>query len=187
METQKLLEHIRRFVALSKSEQDILNRYMQPLSFEQYAFLLQKGEICSSIFFVEKGSLRMFFEKTKSIELTTQFALEGWWLTDFFSFIDNKPSEYFIQVLEQSEIISLDKAKYQELLKEIPQLNDYFGYVMQRNIAASQLRIKYLYDMSPEDLLQHFTTSFPDFVNRVPISMIYSYLGISHDGKKLIS
>ena len=187
METQKLLEHIKRFVTLSKSEQDTLNRYIQPLSLEQYGFLLQKGEISGTIYFVEKGCLRMFFEKTKSIELTTQFALEGWWLTDFFSFIDNKPSEYFIQALEQSEIISIDKGKYQALLKEIPQLNDYFGSVMQRNIAASQLRIKYLYDMSPEDLLQHFTTSFPDFVNRVPIYMIYSYLGISYDGKKLIS
>jgi len=73
------------------------------------------------------------------------------------------------------------------LLREIPQLNDYFGYIMQRNIAASQLRIKYLYDIPPEDLLQHFTTSFPDFINRLPISMIYSYLGISRDGKEFIS
>ncbi len=99
METQKLLEHIRRFVTLRKNDQDTLNRYIQPLNLEQYSFPLQKGEISNSIYFVEKGCLRMLFEKTKSIELTTQFALEGWWLTDFFSFIDNKPSEYFIQAL----------------------------------------------------------------------------------------
>lgn len=187
METQKLVEHIRRFVTLSDGEQDVLCRYTKHIKLEPYSFLLQKGEISSSIYFVEKGCLRMFVEKAKSIELTTQFAIEDWWLADFFSVIDHTPSEYFIQALEQSEIISLDKTRYHELLKEIPQLHDYFGGIMQRNIAASQLRIKYLYEMSPGDLLQHFTTSFPDFVERVPLSMVYSYLGISHDGKKSLS
>ncbi|MCU4158077.1 Crp/Fnr family transcriptional regulator [Carboxylicivirga sp. A043] len=187
METQKIVEHIRRFVPLSNREQNVLDRNTKRLSLEQHKFLIQKGDISNSIYFVEKGCLRMYSEKTKSIELTTQLAIEGWWLTDFFSFIDNKPSEHFIQTLEESEIISIDKVKYQELLKEIPQLHDYFVSILQRNIAASQLRIKYLFEMSPEDLLQHFTTSFPDFVSRVPLSMIYSYLGISHDGNQMIS
>lgn len=187
METQKLVEHIRRFVTLSDSEQDVLGRYTKRLNLEQCSFLLQKGEISSSIYFVETGCLRMFFQKNKSIEFTTQFAIEGWWLTDFFSYMDNTPSAYCIQALEQSEIISIDKTKYHELLKEIPQLNNYFEAIMQRNIAASQLRIKYMFEMSPEEILQHFTTSFPDFMNRVPLQMLYSYLGISHNGKKLIS
>ncbi len=187
MGPQKLVKHIRRFVTLSNSEQDILERHSKRLNLDQYSFLIQKGEISSSMYFVEKGCLRMYFEKTKSIELTTQFAIEDWWLTDYFSFIDNKPSEYYIQATEQSEVISIDKTSYQGLLKEIPQLHDYFGGIMQRNIAASQLRIKYLYEMSPGTLLQHFTTSFPDFLERVPLYMVYSYLGISHDGKKLIS
>jgi len=116
METQKIVVHIRRFVPLSNNEQNALDRYTKRLSLELHKFLVQKGEISNSIYFVEKGCLRMYSEKTKSIELTTQFAIEGWWLTYFFSFIDNKPNEYFIQTLEISEIISIDKVKYQEFL-----------------------------------------------------------------------
>jgi len=187
METPNLVQHIRRFVILNDNERGILESCTQRLSLEKFSFLLQKGEIGSSIYFVEKGCLRMFFEKAKSIELTTQFAIENWWLTDFFSFMDNTPTDYFIQALEQSEIISIDKVSYQKLLIEIPQLQDYFGTIMQRNIAAAQLRIRYMFEMSNEEILQHFTTSFPDFMNRVPLQMVYSYLGISHDGKKLIS
>ncbi len=163
MVTQKLVEHIRKFVPLGNIEQGIIERYTKHISLEQYSYLLQKGEINSSIYFVEKGCLRMFFEKTKSIELTTQFAIEGWWLADFFSFIDNTPSEYFIQALEQSEIISVDKTMYHELLKEIPQLNKYFGIIMQKNIAASQLRIKYLYEMSPRRFTSTFYKVIPRF------------------------
>jgi len=187
MEASKLVRHIQRFINLNDNEKDIIEKHTQRLSIKQFSFLLQKGEINSSIYFVEKGCLRMFFEKTKSVELTTQFAIEDWWLTDFYSYINNSPSSYFTQALEQSEIISIDKTKYQELLKEIPQLNNYFEAMMQRNIAASQLRIKYLFEMSHKEILEHFTTSFPDFVHRVPLKMVYSYLGISHNGKKLIS
>lgn len=179
METSKLVQHIKRYVKLSKYEQTILDNYTIRTSLEQNELIIKEGEISSSLYFVERGCLRMFFTKNNSDEQTTQFAIEDWWLTDFFSFIDNKPSEYFIQTLEQSEIVSIDKLKYYELLKEIPQLHDYFGNIIQRNIGVSQLRIKYLLGMSSEELLQHFTTSFPGFVKRVPLYMIYSYLGIS--------
>ncbi|MGZ2369495.1 Crp/Fnr family transcriptional regulator [Ancylomarina sp. YFZ004] len=179
METSKLVQHIKRSVKLSKYEQAILDNYTIRTSLKQYELLIKEGEICNSLYFVGQGCLRMFFTQNKTDELTTQFAIEGWWLTDYFSFIDNKPTEYSIQTLEQSEIISIDKLKYHELLNEIPQLHDYFGIIMQRNVAASQLRIKYLFGMSSEQLFHHFTSSFPEFVNRVPLSMIYSYLGIS--------
>lgn len=82
--------------------------------------------------------------------------------------------------METSEIISFDRTKYEELLKEISQLQAYFGSIMQRNVAASQLRIKYMFGMAPNEF-QHFTTSFPEFVERAPLSMVYSYLGISPD------
>lgn len=179
MKNSILAEHIRRFVKLDENEQAILDSYTKRTDFEPHEFLLKVGEISSSLYFVEQGCLRMFFAKNKSIELTTQFAIEGWWLTDFFSFIDNKPSEYFIQTLEKSVIISIEKTKYHDLLKKTPQLHDYFGQIMQRNVAASQLRINYLYGMTSEELLSHFTSSFPEFVKRVPLSMVYSYLGIS--------
>jgi len=55
----------------------------------------------------------------------------------------------------------------------------YFRIVMQRAVAATQLRNKYLYEMSKEEFYQHFSTSFPEFVQRVPQYMIASYLGLT--------
>lgn len=174
-----LINHIRRYVALDDDAIDVLNTYIKPLLLKKKEFLLKEGQICRSIYFVEKGCLRMFFVNNKMSEQITQFALESWWISDFFSFIDNKPSEYFIQTVEKSEIVSIDARSFEMMLKELPQMERYLRIVMQRALAASQLRIKNMYELSKEEFYTHFCTSFPEFVQRVPQYMIASYLGLT--------
>lgn len=58
-------------------------------------------------------------------------------------------------------------------------MEHYFRIVMQRALAASQQRLKYMYEMSKEEFYQHFATSFPEFNQRVPQYMIASFLGLT--------
>jgi len=174
-----LIKNIRRYIELNDDEVLVLLKYIKPLHFNKKEYLLTEGQVCRSIYFVEKGCLRMFFIDNKSVEQITQFALEGWWLADYFSFMDNKSSEYFIQTIEKSEILSIDKLLFEELLKELPQMERYFRIIMQKAVAASQLRIKYMYELSKEEFYLHFATSFPEFIQRVPQYMVASYLGLT--------
>lgn len=172
-------DHIKKFVELSETDEQLLSKYTKSHSFRKKENLLSNGQICRSLFFVEEGCLRMYFLNSKSVEQITQFALEGWWLTDYYSFTGNQPSEYCIQTIEASKVISIDIQVFESLLNEVPQLERYFRVIMQKNLAASQLRTKYLYEMSKEEFYHHFSTSFPDFVQRVPQYMIASYLGLT--------
>jgi len=174
-----LIKHILKNMELDDHSIEVLNTYIKPVSLKRKEFLLKEGQTCRSIYFVEKGCLRMFFINDKSAEQITQFALDSWWISDFQSFSDNKPSEYFIQAVEKSEILSIDERSFDALLKELPQLERYFRMIMQRAWAASQQRIKYMYELSKEEYYHHFCTSFPEFVQRVPQYMIASYLGLT--------
>jgi CRP-like cAMP-binding protein len=173
------IDHIKKFVELSDAEEQILNNFSKTQTFRKKEDLLSNGQVCRSIYFVEKGCLRMFFINSKATEQITQFALEGWWLADYFSFIGNQPSEYYIQAIEASQVVSIDIMVFDDLLNKLPQLERYFRIIMQKNLAASQLRTKYLYEMSKEEFYHHFSTSFPEFMQRVPQYMIASYLGLT--------
>jgi len=166
-------------VHLSDEELLTLLQYIKPISLKRKAHLISSGEICKSLFFVEKGCLRMYFLNNKAAEQTTQFAIEKWWIADYFSFMDQKPSEYFIQSIEKSEIIAIDNQSFNELVTKLPVMEHYFRIVMQRALAASQQRLKYMYEMSKEEFYQHFATSFPEFNQRVPQYMIASFLGLT--------
>jgi len=174
-----LAQHIRKFVDLNYSEELVLNQYIKSHKLKKKAYLLEEGEICRDLYFVEKGCLRMYFLNKKSVEQITQFALNGWWISDYFSFMDNAPSEYYFQAIEKSEIISINKSSFDELLEKLPQLERYFRLIMQKTLAASQLRTKYHNEMSKEEFYLHFSSSFPEFMQRVPQYMIASYLGLT--------
>lgn len=134
------IHHIRKYVELDDDSVALLMKHITPLKLKRKDFLLKEGQICQSIYFVEKGCLRMYFIDDKLNEQITQFALERWWMADHFSFIDNKPSPYFIQTIEKSEILAISASSFEALLSELPQMERYFRIIMQRAVAASQLR-----------------------------------------------
>jgi len=174
-----LFHHIRTIIDLSESEISVLNKYVKLYHLKKKEFLLQQGKVCKQLYFVEKGCLRMYFINKKGVEQIAQFALDGWWISDHISFMNKTPSEYYIQSIEKSDILSIDTQNFDELLNELPKLEKYFRIIMQKAVAGAQLRSKLLYEMSKEEFYLHFSTSFPEFMQRVPQYMIASYLGLT--------
>ena len=175
----EFIAHIRRYVELSEQDVETIESYVYPLELKKREFLVMEGQVCKYNYFVEKGCLRMFYVNDKMTEITVQFALENWWLSDYFSFARQMPSEYSIQAVEKSLVIAIDYSEQDKLFAEVPQLERYFRIMMQRALAASQLRIKLIYQLSKEEMYRHFNASFPAFFQRVPQYMIASYLGIT--------
>ena len=173
------IQNIRKFIDLEDNSIPVLEGFIRSSIVKKNEFLLKEGQVCRSLYFVEKGCLRMFFINKKSAEQITQFAIENWWLSDYFSFIGKNPSDYYIQAVEKSEVVVIDSLMFDELLKEIPQLEKYFRILMQKAVAAAQHRSKLQYQMTKEEFYQHFVTSFPEFNQRVPQYMIASYLGLT--------
>lgn len=176
---QNLIEHIRKYIDFSDSEALTLEKYIVQHNYKKKEYLLQENNICRNLYFVEKGCLRMYFINDKAAEQITQFALEGWWISDLKSFNSSTASEYYIQTIEASKIISVSTEKLDQLLAELPRLERYFRIIMQKELASAQHKSKLMYEMSKENLYNHFCTSFPGFVQRVPQYMIASYLGLT--------
>jgi CRP-like cAMP-binding protein len=174
-----LIDHIRKFVKISEEDSTKILKYFTVLKAAKKQNVLLEGNICKSNYFVLKGCLRLFFVNEKGVEQTIQFALENWWLADYSSFSTQKPSGFYIQAVEKSELMSLDFKSQEKLLKEFPQMERYFRSIHQRAHAAFQFRIKSLYSVSREELYHMFNKLYPDFVQRIPQYLLASFLGFS--------
>jgi CRP/FNR family transcriptional regulator len=175
----QLIDHINRFVALSDAEVEILLPYLQSRTVKKKEYLLKEGQICTANYFITTGCFRCYFVNDKGIEQTFQFGIENWWITDYASLENNKPSFFYIQAVENATVIFIDKNISEELFAKLPKLERYFRLLLQKLNAASQLRIKYLYSFSREELYNHFNDLFPEFVQRVPQYMLASYLNFT--------
>ncbi|BAV05761.1 cAMP-binding domain of CRP or a regulatory subunit of cAMP-dependent protein kinases [Filimonas lacunae] len=177
---ETLIRHIRNYVTLTNEEVNTLLPFLRTDCIPKKHLLLKAGHVCQSNYFVSKGCLRMYFlqEETEA-EQITQFALENWWLTDNMSLLLQTPSQFYIQAIEASEIIAIDKKMEDELFSQLPQLERYFRLMLQRAHGASQLRIKYIFGSTGKERYHHFAKLFPDFMQRIPQYMLASYLGFS--------
>ncbi|MBE9464273.1 Crp/Fnr family transcriptional regulator [Dyadobacter subterraneus] len=176
---ENLIRHIQRFVSLNEEEQIILKSYLKFETVKKKQFLLEEGQVCHANWFIVKGCLRSYTLKENGNKQMVQFAIENWWLTDYFSFEQKKASNLFIQTVEDCELISIDDRIQDEVFAKIPQLERYFRLILQKSFAASLMRLQYMFNLSPEERFHHFNNNFPSFIQRVPQYMLASYLGFT--------
>lgn len=177
--TENLKEHIDKFISTKELDLSRLDEFFERKVVNKKQLLLKEGALCRDLFFVNAGCLQIFYLKENGVEQTIDFALENWWMTDFSAFSQQTSSKFSIRTVEKSEVLVLTHSAREKLLKEIPELERYFHLVFQRAFAASQYRMKLLYEYSREELYHHFKNNFPDFVQRVPQYLIASFLGLT--------
>ncbi len=175
----QLLGHLSRFVALKEEDQAGILAFFQRKHVKKKDNLLEEGRICKHHYFIEQGCLRLFFVNEKGVEQTTHFAIENWWLTDYLAFQSQQTTGFYIQAVENTQVLAIDWHAQERLLAQYPCLERYFRLVYQRAYGADQLRIKYLYAFSREELYSHFSTHFPEFIQRIPQYLLASFLGFT--------
>lgn len=124
-----LKAHIEKFVKISEQDYFMILTYFKPVHTLKKSNLLVEGKVCKSSYFVVSGCLRMFFINEKGVEQTIQFALKNWWLADYTSFSAQKPSEFYIQAVENSDLLALDFFAQEEMLQQFPVMERYFRLV----------------------------------------------------------
>lgn len=176
---QPLITHIKKFCSIEPEQLGLLEPYFEPRTYKKKQFLLQEGERCHEKFFIVKGCVYIYYLRQNGIEQTIDFALENWWISDFMAFPQNASAQFSIRAVETTTVLSITTERQRELLEKVPELNAYFHLVFQKAYAASQIRLRKLYEFSKEELYREFSTNFPEFIQRVPQYLLASFLGFT--------
>jgi CRP-like cAMP-binding protein len=141
--------------------------------------LLQAGNICNFEAYVIKGCIREYYIDNHGAELTLQFAIEDWWVSDITSFEDQKVSSMYIETLEDCALLMLSRQSKERLLAEVPKLERMFRLMIQRHLSTVQSRLFRTVTFSAMEKYLEFIKRYPTIPQRVPQHYIASYLGIS--------
>ena len=171
--------HLEKFIKINDADFDEILSYFEVKTFGKKVNLLEEGQICKYNYFVLHGLLRKFFINEKGTEQITEFAIETWWMTDNISYEHRLPSEFYIQMVEKSEILFISNDSQEKLLEKFPVMERYFRFVYQRAYAANQMRVKYIFSLSKEEFYLNLVKKQPAFVQRVPQYLIASFLGFT--------
>src|SRR6187431_2532837 len=115
-----LHKKIQEKISLSEDEFNYCKTLFLPKKLRKRQYLLQEGDVCKYVAFVEKGILRSYTIDEKGNEHIVQFAFEGWWISDHLSFLTGEPSRYNIDAMEDCELLLLSKTAEDQLLQSLP-------------------------------------------------------------------
>jgi CRP-like cAMP-binding protein len=174
-----LRKHIERRIQMTAKEFEACRQYFSPKKLKKRQFLLQEGEICRSIAFVNSGCLRAYTVDHKGEEHIIQFAIEDWWISDLNSYLTGAPATYTIDALDDSDVLLLERSARDQLLESVPKMERFFRLLQESNYVATHRRINDALSASAEERYLTFLKTYPALAEQVPQSQIASYLGIT--------
>lgn len=107
------------------------------------------------------------------------FAPENWWYADIDSLGSGTPSLYFVDAIEQSELLLIDPPSHQKIVNNVPAYGASQRTGLQRHAAAKDRRIVSALSTPAEERYLEFVKTYPSIAQRVPQWMIASYLGLT--------
>ncbi|MGV3657799.1 MAG: Crp/Fnr family transcriptional regulator [Chitinophagaceae bacterium] len=176
---QLFLKSLTDKAPFTPEELELVKTQLKPKKLRKKQYLLQEGDPCNFMAFVEKGALRSYTINEKGTEHIIQFALEGWTISDMYSFLTGEPARYTIDAIEDSELVLISKTAHEELLRQLPKYETYMRLQLTGAYIAMQRRLTSIISSSLEERYAGFIAQYPNIAQRVPQHMIASYMGLT--------
>jgi CRP-like cAMP-binding protein len=174
-----ILQNIAKHITLTTAETNHFISLLKLEAIKKKTILLREGQLCNNIYYVSSGILRAYHLDKDGKEATIMFALSDWWITDMFCFVNQQPAMLFIEAVENSTIVALQKKDLDNLFVEVPRFERFFRIIMQNAYIREQVRVIQNLSLSAEERYQHFLNKYPQIVKQVTQKQIASYLGIT--------
>jgi CRP-like cAMP-binding protein len=169
---------IKKIVSPDEEELTAFTNVFSIKKIKKKEVILSEGTICRYIWFINKGLVRDYFHRD-GIEVTAGFFKEGEFITNYESFISQKPSKAYIDALEDGELlgISYDSLQYQYSCSKTWERAG--RLIAEQLFLVSEQKKDGLLSNSPDLQYLSLVQEQPDIVQRVPQYYIASYLGVS--------
>lgn len=179
MEHELVLKNVAKHISLNEEETAYFLSLLKHQDVAKKDFILKEGQLCRNISFVNSGILRAYYAGRDGKESTIMFALQDWWITDMYCFINQKPAMLYIEAVEHSSILQLQKSDLDKLYIKVPGFEKFFRIIMQNAYIREQLRVIQNLSLTAEERYHNFLEKYPQVAKQVTLKQIASYLGIT--------
>lgn len=141
--------------------------------------IIQPDFIATHRTYVVHGAFRSYVVDQDGVEHTIQFAIEDWWISDYNSYLYQKPATMFVVALEDSTVFQIPYEAEQLLKQGNHKFETFFRIGAERTAAFHQRRIISSLTRTALERYTDFLAAYPAASQRLPQYVLASYLGIT--------
>lgn len=176
---ENLISHFAQYIPLKEVEKNEVKQRFIERKVKRRQFILHENEFCRNYNFVVSGCFKMYKVDDNAGEHIIQFAAENEWIMDISSFHSRKESRLYIEAIEPSVILQIDQANLIYLYHNFPKFDRIFRIMVENKHNELQNRVLQNISSTAEERYLAFLEQYPELSNRLPNTLIASYIGIT--------
>lgn len=158
-----------RAFLLDKAEREDLPRHR---------IVYGEGQVCQYMYLIVKGLLRSHYNKDGR-NVTTYFLTDGAFTTPLASLLNRQPSNFTLETLEPTTLYRLHYADLRTLFQRSHGFEHLSRVATLDSLMGLESRVFALQFYTAQERYTNFLTQFPGLINRVSLTHVASYLGVS--------
>ncbi|MDQ7948332.1 MAG: Crp/Fnr family transcriptional regulator [Pedobacter sp.] len=175
----KFAQYLQERLSITNAQATEAVSCLKTRTFKKGELILRAGDLKSDIYFINSGLLRCYSIDEKGKAHIIQFAPENWMMSERNSAVFNEPSYFYIDAIEDTEVVVVKKDFFPEIQHVVPEILQLNIRMLHNSIRFMQKRIDMLLGATAEERYLDFIKLYPNLTLRVPQWMIASYLGIT--------
>ena len=176
---KELINYLLQFANLNQQQIDLVKSKGVFKEIKKDKYFHEAGKIPREVGFLTEGIVRICYYNNKGDEITKYFIDENNLIVDINSYNQNIPSSGYIQAITDCKFIVFSKEAMKELSMTILIWDDLINKIINKALIEKVNKISPMLAEDATERYLSFFTKFPTLANRIPLSYLASYLGIT--------
>jgi len=164
---------------MSDEKADMISTYFTMKSMDKGELLIREGRTSKQSYFLESGIIRCYIIDLNGDEVTTRFFSAPDFLNDYLSFFEQKPSEENYELLTDCVLYAISYDNVQHCFHTIPEFREWGRMLLTLNYAYVNKRMIAFHKETAQERYVNLQKNNPEIIDKVPLQIIASYLGIT--------
>jgi len=176
---EEMINYILRFGNITKQQIDLIKSKVEVIHLKKGAYFSEANKIAMQVGFLTEGVIRVCYYGKNGEEYTRCFVRENRFVVDSISFYNGTPSSEYVEAVTDCTLMIFSKNSFSELSIAIANWNDIFTRIITDALMKKVQDSNTMLNQDATTRYLKFLELFPNVANRVPLSMLASYLGIT--------
>lgn len=151
------------------------NLWLKDIALKRNDFLKVKGSVDLQLYYVQSGALRVFIED-EHVEHTIRFGYKNTFIASLDSYINEKPSAFYIQAIKKSEVKVMHKTAFMKFMQSSPENMLLWQKITEQLVFQQIEREIDILTSSPLERYRRVLSRSPQLFQEIPHKYIASYL-----------
>ncbi|RXG27584.1 cAMP-binding domain of CRP or a regulatory subunit of cAMP-dependent protein kinases [Leeuwenhoekiella marinoflava DSM 3653] len=172
---EEFIEYMLQFGNLNKQQIRFISSKAIETELKKDAYFAEAGKVLKQVGFIVDGILRICYYNNKGEEITKIFIEENNLLYN----LRNVPSTEYIQATTDSKLLTFSNQDWKEISDTIMEWDSIIQKITNKSLIQKLEKVSPLISQDATTRYLEFMKKYPTLVNRIPLSYIASYLGIT--------